>query len=399
MNIAVIVDNEFSTDVRVYNECLILSDAGHKVFVLCLNFSKMPDDEPININLSVSRISINRKFKNLLFALVNTIDIYSYWWSDKIDTFIKKNHIDILHVHDLYMAKAGYLAKKKNAIPMILDLHEYYPYAVLSYQWMNKFPSKYIIRPWAWKRKEGKFLRYPYRIVVLSNHFKSQLLEKYNYLTEDQFIVYPNVPNISELLAYPINNLILEKQDSFILFYFGGVSKRRGIFVAIDALKLLVDKIPEIRLLIIGPVDKAERKVFDLAISNEKVRDHIIYYAWKDISLLPSYIRISDICLSPIEKNPQHESGIANKVYQYMLFEKPVLVSDCKPQADLINRAKCGLVHKWDSVEDFSEKVLELFRDKELACKMGVNGRQEILTHYNSIIMGRNLINAYRVLK
>ncbi len=395
MNIGVIVDNEFSDDIRVYNECLILSDAGHKVFVLCLNFGKKPEKEKINAKLMVLRIRINRKLKNLMFGLFNTIDLYSYWWSGKIDAFIKKYHIEFLHVHDLYMAKAGYMAKKKNAIPMILDLHEYYPYAVRSYQWMNKFPSKYLIRSWVWEKKEGRFLRYADKIVVLSDHFKAQLIKKYKYLKEEQFVIYPNIPNVSELLAYPINKSIIDKQDSFILFYFGGVSMRRGIFIVIDALKLLIDKIPHIKLLIIGPVDKAEQKAFEAAILNEQVRNHIIYYPWKDISLLPSYIRVSDICLSPIEKNEQHESGIANKVYQYMLFERPVLVSNCKPQADLINMAKCGLVYKWNSAEDLSEKVLKLFYNKNMAHKMGENGRKVILAHFNSKTMSKNLLRAY----
>ncbi|NOX84452.1 MAG: glycosyltransferase family 4 protein [Chlorobi bacterium] len=395
MNIGVIVDNEFSNDIRVYNECLILSDAGHRVFVLCLNFGEKPNNERINTNLTVLRIRINRKVKNIMFALSNSIDLYSYWWSDKIDAFIKKYHIEFLHVHDLYMAKAGYLAKKRNAIPMILDLHEYYPYAALSYRWMNKFPSKYIIRPRVWIKKERRFLHYPDTIVVLSDHFKAELIKKYHYLKEEQFVVFPNIPNVPELSAYPVDKNIINKGDSFILFYFGGVSRRRGIFLAIDALKILLDKIPQIRLLIIGPVDKAERKAFETAVSDEKVKNHIIYYAWKDISLLPSYIHISDVCLSPIEKNKQHESGIANKVYQYMLFERPVLVSDCKPQADLINKAECGLVFKWDSVEDFAEKVLELFRNKELARKMGINGRREILAHYNLKTTGKNLLKAY----
>lgn len=196
-------------------------------------------------------------------------------------------------------------------------------------------------------------------------------------------------------MSYQIDKNIIDKRNSFILFYFGGVSKRRGIFVAIEALKLLIDKIPQLKLLIIGPVDKAEQKRFNLEISNKTISKHIIYFPWKDISLLPSFIKISDICLSPIEKNPQHESGIANKVYQYMLFKRPLLVSNCKPQADLVEKAKCGLVHKWDSAEDFSEKVLSLYKNRDKSYTMGINGNKEILAHHNQTIGGINLLKTY----
>lgn len=330
-----------------------------------------------------------------MFALINTVDIYSQWWARKIKRFIEQYRIEALHVHDLYMAKAGHLATKSGNIKLVLDLHENYPSAVMAYQWMNKFPTKLIIRPWAWKKKEKDFLRYPDKIIVLSDYFKSQLLKKYSFLKEGQIVVYPNIPNTEELLSYPIDEKIIEKQSTYIMFYFGGVSKRRGIFVVIEALKILVKEIPDMRLLIVGPVDKAEAADFQKAITSEGVEDYIIYFPWKDISILPSLICVSDICLSPIEKNPQHESGIANKIYQYMLFERPLLVSNCKPQADLVETVKCGLVHEWDSVEDFIDKVRIFYNNKKEAVQMGLNGRKAILAKYNHAKVGLSLLEAY----
>ena len=38
MRIGMILDNEFTGDLRVENEVISLQKAGNKVFVLCLNF-------------------------------------------------------------------------------------------------------------------------------------------------------------------------------------------------------------------------------------------------------------------------------------------------------------------------------------------------------------------------
>ena len=396
MNIGVVVDNEYTNDIRVSNECNILSHNGFEVKVLCLSFGKYPQFEKVNDNLSVYRIPVKRKIKNLLFALTNTIDIYSYWWSFKIKQFIKDHDIDAIHVHDLYMAKAAFWAVKNQTIKFTLDLHENYPSAVRGYKWMYKPFSTYIIKPWKWERKEKKFLSFPDNIIVLSDEFKNDLLRKYTFLKEDQLVVFPNVPDINKLLTYTIDDRILGNKNDFILFYFGAISKRRGIGLLFDSINTLSTLIPNVKLLLIGPVDKAETNWFDSKLSETHIKRHTVYYPWKDISLLPSYITASNICLSPIEKNPQHESGIANKVFQYMLFKKPVIVSDCAPQAFVVNTYKCGLVFRWNSVESFCEKVEQIYLNPELAVEMGNNGKTAVTKHFNSTVFTNNLTGIYK---
>ncbi len=392
MNIGVIVDNEFHNDIRVNNECKIIA-TKHNVNILCFDFGTNSD---IKSEYNINTIKIKRKYKDIMFALTNTIDLYSRFWAKHIREFVIKNNIDIIHVHDLYMSKAAHNAIKGLSVKFVLDLHENYPIAVEGYKWMNKFPNRLIIKPNSWKKKEKKFLSYPDKIIVLSEWFKEKLIKRYSFLNDSKFEIYPNIPNINEMLSFKITENILDKKpDDFILFYFGGISKRRGIFVVFDSLKILIKKYPNIKFLLIGPIDKNEKKEFMEIINGNELKNNIIFYQWKDIKLLPSYIKASDVCLSPIEKNDQHESGIANKVYQYMLLERPVLVSDCKPQADLVTKNKAGLVHKWDSVSDFTEKIEILYNNPDLRNEMGINGSKAIKEKYSTNKFGVNILKTY----
>ncbi|HPS63676.1 MAG TPA: hypothetical protein PLK82_11485, partial [Bacteroidales bacterium] len=61
---------------------------------------------------------------------------------------------------------------------------------------------------------------------------------------------------------------------------------------------------------------------------------------------MPSYICAADAGLSPILKSEQHDTTVANKMFQYSLFGKPILVSDCEPQVRIIRADKSGLVHR-----------------------------------------------------
>jgi len=392
MNIGVVVDNEFHNDIRVNNECKIIA-TKHNVNILCFDFGNNTNN---NTNYNITSIKIKRKNKDIMFALMNTIDLYSRLWAKHIRKFVIDKNIDILHVHDLYMSKAAHNAIKGLDVKFVLDLHENYPIAVEGYKWMNKSPNNLIIKPNAWKKKEKKYLSYPDKIIVLSKWFKEKLTKRYNFLNESQFEIYPNIPNVSEMLSYEITENILEKKpDDFIIFYFGGISKRRGIFVVFESMKILIKKHPNIKFLLIGPIDKNEKDEFMEIINGDELKNNIIFYEWKDIKLLPSYILASDVCLSPIEKNDQHESGIANKVYQYMLLERPSLVSDCKPQADLVEGEKAGLVHKWNNVADFTNKIETLYNNPELRKKMGENGKKAILEKYSTNRFGVNILKAY----
>src|ERR1035437_138434 len=179
MKIGIVVDNELNRDIRVLREIGILKKQGYEIFVLCFGFLKTYKDPVDQIN--ITRFNLPRKLKNILFFLLNTIPVYEWLWAQKIKKFIVNNNLEILHVHDLYMARTGYngIKKAKRKIPMILDLHENYPYTITTYNWTKGFIRRLISQPQGWKKKEREYLGYADRIIVLSNDFRDSLLDQY----------------------------------------------------------------------------------------------------------------------------------------------------------------------------------------------------------------------------
>jgi glycosyltransferase involved in cell wall biosynthesis len=393
MNIGVVVDNELNNDPRVLNECKIFTKEGLNVVVLCFDMGNYQDKVIEEIN--IERIPISRKLKNYLFAFNNTFGIYTFFWKRKIKRFIKRYEIDALHVHDLYMSKAAGKALKNHDIPITLDLHENYPAAVKGYQWMYKFPFRLFIQPDTWEKLEKKYLKIPDNIIVLSNSYKNDLIEKYPFLKEKNIITYPNVPNIEQFRKYRIQKDVLPNKNWFVLLYFGGIAKRRGIYTLLESIDYIKKEIPNVLLLLIGPVDKSEKSYFSKMISSPGIKDNVIHMPWKDIAELPSYIKASNICLSPILKNAQHESGVANKVFQYMLFERPLVVSNCKPQVEIIEKEECGVVFESGNVLDLTEKVIYLYNHPEIGKQMGKNGRFAVENKYNTRVAGKELVKVF----
>jgi glycosyltransferase involved in cell wall biosynthesis len=397
MNIGIVVDNELNHDKRVLREAYILNGNGHKVYALCIGFDGKNYAE-IN-GISVLRIPMTRLLKNTLFFLFNTIPLYEILWSSTISRFIINNKLDILHVHDLYMAKCSYKGIRKSGknIKLVLDLHENFAYQVTTYSWTKGFLRNLLSRPGLWKRKEKEYLEYADGIVVLSDEFRDHLITKYPSLRQEEFCSVPNVPDVEQMNSYkPDLSQIPFRKRCPILFYFGIVAERRGIFNALDVFADIIKEGKDIDFLIIGPADKKEQPLFSKTISSDELKDRIIYIPWIDLSELPSYLAISDVCIAPFLKNPQHESGVANKIFDYMLGKKPVIATDCLPQQKLIEKYECGIIYRNDA--QLKEAILRLTGEPDLAVKMGNNGYLAIVNELNTGKIKEKLLSFYDTL-
>lgn len=393
MKIGVILDNEFTIDIRVSNEVNYLISIGYDVHVLCPSYNNQKEFEIIN-SVSIHRFKLGKSTKNKLFGLMNTLPFYEILWINRVRKFVKEVSPKYLHAHDLYMARIAYKGGN-GKIPVVLDLHENFPAAILSYKWSSKFPYNLLSRPAAWGKKEKKYLGYASKIVVLSNFFKSSLTSRYPKLSPNNIFVYPNVPDVQQMISFPIKSDIFSKNNRFVLFYFGGISERRGIFTCFEAIKKLLDKIPSIHLLLIGPVDGHEQAIFDKYMDEPILKERVTHYKWKDISEFPSFTMASDICLSPIFKNEQHESGVANKIFQYMLFAKPLIVSDCAPQIEIVEGSNCGISFKSNDSIDLAEKIKYLYDNPQVCTEMGERGKQAVIDNYNLLKCGEQLKELY----
>jgi len=213
-------------------------------------------------------------------------------------------------------------------------------------------------------------------------------------LAAETFLVLPNVPDLSQP-EYNNKGVVMNpfKQGFPIIFYYGVIAERRGIF---DALRVFINLVKEdypVNFLLIGPVDKKDKTSFSELIGLELLANRVHYIPWIESKEFPDYLGICDICIAPFHKNPQHESGVANKIYDYMLGGKPVIASNCKPQQSLIEKHNCGLI--FENITEFHDAIITLLNDKLLREEMGEKGRKAIIREYNTDIIKEKLILLY----
>lgn len=393
--IGMLLDGEYTIDPRVIKEAQILKCAGFEVHVLCYGFNNPSPKFEIVDGVNVHRIPVSKKWTDVIFGLNNSIPFFNWFWSWNIKKFISQIKPFALHAHDLYMISPAKNAIENHGIFLVADLHENFPATMQSFTWATRFPRNLIVRPGKWIKLEERLLRYCDRIILLSDEFHDQLSSRYG-IESDKFVIFPNVP---DLVSYENSfyEEVIQKQnpDDFVFLYIGRVAHRRGIQYVLKAMKIVLKTTSRIRVSFIGPLDKLDKTWFLKEINDPIIAKNIEYIPWKDPSELPNHIKASDAGISPLVRNAQHESGIANKVFQSLMFGKPVIVSDCSPQANLIKENNCGLVYKYDDVEALAQSMLRMASSTEMARDFGANGRQIIVEKYNSENFGKNLIRLY----
>ena len=369
-----ILDDVFPPDPRVENEAITLINGGYEVFLFCLHNGSQKTNELIK-GIKVRRYKFS-KITYKLSALSYDLPFYKMIMTPKISHFIKENAIDVLHIHDIRIAGAVFSTNKKHQLKIVLDLHDNIPENMKFYPHLQKFPGKYIISPKKWKEKEKEFILKSDKIITVSPNFAKDIIEK-NNIEKEKMILVPNTVRKSFFKEAIYSDVIKKKySNKYVVLYLGDTNIRRGLLTAIRATEFLSKQIANFKLVIVGSnttdsILKEETKKLNL-------ESFIDFEGWQDVSLFPSYIVASNICISPLYRSIQHDVAYANKIFQYMSFGKPILVSNATAQKEIVERINSGLVHQEKNKDDFSSKVLELYQNEEKAEELGNNGKQFI---------------------
>ena len=113
MNIGMLLNGNYPADIRVRKEAESLVENNHAVFVLC---KRNPNEKVYEV---VNGVQVIRKiaYKNLshegIVDVIASVSFMHPFFKKELPYFIKENKIEVLHVHDLPLAKTAFLAARK----------------------------------------------------------------------------------------------------------------------------------------------------------------------------------------------------------------------------------------------------------------------------------------------
>ena len=399
MKIGMILDRVFPPDIRVEKEARTLLKAGHELFLLCMNTPDLPNNGIYEGIKLCRRDFYPKSFVVGKFnTLTNRLTFKNYKLISQIEKFVSENSIEVLHVHDLPMVRTALVAGERKGVPVVADLHENYPAAMQIYLTEADFKEKFLNGLNRWRRYENYCLKRVDHIIVVVDEAKERVINDYG-ISEDKITIVSNTEDIDYFEGLELDQeLINSYKDYFVITYVGNnFGAHRGLNVPIKAMPILKEKIPNIRLLLVGGRGGNKAELERLALDLE-VSQNVEFTGWKPFDLMPSYISLSDICLVPHHSNPHTDTTVPHKLFQYMLIGKPVVVSTCKPLARIVNETQAGLVFESGNSDDFARVCLELL-DADKRKQFGENGRRAVMTKYNWENTGKDLIKVYEKIR
>ena len=144
--------------------------------------------------------------------------------------------------------------------------------------------------------------------------------------------------------------------------------------------------------MIVGEINTDIKQYLDSITHTDK----IIYTGQVPFEQVISYIQASDVCLVPHNDTAHTNHTIPHKLFQYMMLQKPVIVSDCPPLKRVVKECNCGLVFKRDDYLDLKNKILSFYNSFDT--NLGLNGKRCVKVKYNFANDSQKLIQLYKEL-
>jgi glycosyltransferase involved in cell wall biosynthesis len=378
-------------DLRAETEMAAFLDSSYDVAVLAAGGPGVAPGEQI-AGVRVERIEAHplaMKLSNFL------LKVTSYQWHPVWSPRIKRmvsGGVDAVHVHELKPFMIAARAARRSGVQVVLDLREDYPEMErgakrkLAWRLFNSIAKIDRIQRRALARADSVLVVSPMVIDVFAGRYPEVPSSKFVLVSN-----YADVAAIDDILA---TSGAAEPEAGFNITYVGSMgSRERGIQTAIDAMPTILGDIPDARLVLVGGGGYV-RELQELVA--EKGLERVVDFVGQvDFTRVPSFIQQSTICIVPsLNETAETDMALPHKLFQYMLLERPVVVSDCHELKRVVEGSGAGLVFTSGDPADFAAKVTAL-ADAGTRSQMGARGKQAVLEEYNFAMDAKRMTDLY----
>jgi len=353
-------------DNRIYNKmCRSLAMEGHDVHLVGV----MDNNQDGKIIEGVTLHSVSKPVNRCVRFLKTT---------PKVLAKARFINGDLYHFHDPeflpYISNFRRIERK----PIIYDVHEDYPAAILNKRWLPK-----LCRPIVSKLFNIFELR---SVLALDGLIAAwpKIMERFGI--HPRRILINNYPYRNELLN---NQGTVQKRNLGCFVYVGALSPNRGILEMIRAVGIGGNGY---KLVLGGNWSSKKYKHECQSNQSWSLCEYKGYLRREDMRDLYAIAQAGIIAFFP---EPNHLYSMPNKIFEYMSAGIPVIASDLPMQRSIVEEIGCGLVADARSPEAIHDKMRWICEHPHKAAAMGNAGRQAIEYKFNWECEVKKLITFY----
>lgn len=385
----------------LFKKAKLLKDNGHDVLFFSM-------EHPDNYNSSSSEYFVSRVDFDEAKTLSQKITIagrvlYSLEAKRNIERLIKVEKPDIAHLHNIYhqLSPSIFHILKKYDIPIIMTLHDYKlvcpVYTLLDNDGNICERCKGKRYYWCLLKKCNKGLLSRSFLNTLEMYLHQKILHVYDlvdlFISPSIFLKEKFKEMGFNIKVIHIPNFINANDyvpsftwDEASIVYFGRLSKEKGLFTLLSAVKGL-----KIKCKIIGDGPMKESLIQK---AKKEELDNVIFLGYKTGEELEEEIRKSAIVILPSEWYENYPYS----VLEAFALGKPVVGSRIGGIPELVKDNRTGLTFQPKNPDDLREKILYMFKNSDKIIEMGKNGRRFVEEVYEPQKYYEELIGIYQSL-
>lgn len=304
----------------------------------------------------------NLPFERSPFRIKN-VKIYR-----ELKGLIETNNYDIIHCHTPMggaLARLASRASRKRGTKVIYTAHGFHFFKGAPFKnWLVYYP----IEKWLSKYTDCLITINNEDYKIAKRKFKSETVKLVNGvgINIKQF----SPPSLEYKLK--LRNEYGFKVDDFLLIYVGELSYRKHQDLLIKTVYQVSNKIPNIKLLLVGTGDLLEE--YKQLVNNLGLEDKVIFLGFrKDVNKLMS---LSDVAVSS-----SRQEGLPVNIMEAMATGLPVVATDCRGNRDLVKNENNGYIVKDEKIQSFSEAIERLYLSEDLLKSLGKNSNNLIKSY------------------
>ena len=360
MRIALVTHTFFPQSVggrenHVYHLGKTLSKKGHKVEIFTSSDSLLKKYSKIeNSNLIVHYFPTVKVPMPTGYYRINPTMFFA----------LLKINVDLIHAHEYFHFTTfiSALASKIKRIPFILTEHGYPEQVGVSRFLLELYHKIFLPQVISSSKK----------FIAVSNFIEEEVISKFNVSRKRVCVVYNGIDSDQYKERSTVFRDKYNLKNKKIVLSIGRLIKEKGFQYLIKALPLILKKLPNVKLVIIGP-DHYYKKELVRISELLNVRDKVIFTGVISEDMLKSAIFCSDVVVIPSLYEP---FGIV--ALEAMVYGKPIVSSRVGGLSEFLENDETCLFCSPKNSEELARCVLNILLNKRLSRKLRKNAKEAV---------------------
>jgi len=188
------------------------------------------------------------------------------------------------------------------------------------------------------------------------------------------------------------NELNIDNQN--VILYLGKMDIKRNIEFIIDVFNLVSKKLENSVLILLGGSTKDIERL-TLYAKNKNIVNKIRFVGWVPRGIVPQYLSISNISLSPIPPIERFIVASPTKLFESMGQGIPVVGNNLPEQKRILSESQGGICVNYDK-QEFINAISFLIENPDERDRMASSARKYILSNHTYDIIADRIDNMYR---